>query len=128
MHTPVRNGTNNRVTTPKSLTKKGNAEHRVQSSLSPLKRGKKNTISNLTPRTKPFAQKTHKHFCVKLAVEDAYPKSEDLAKMVLDSFKKGLDGHDNQEEFVKQYKTEPAYSALLVDVVSSITTTIKYSC
>ena len=48
--------------------------------------------------------------------------------MVLDSFKKGLDGHDNQEEFVKRYKTEPAYSALLVDVVSSITTTIKYSC
>ena len=101
MHTPVRNVTNNRVTTPKSPTKKDNAERRVRSSLSPLKRGKKNTISNLTPRTKPFAQKTHKHFRVKLAVEDAYPKSEDLAKMVLDSFKKGLDGHDNQEEFVK---------------------------
>ena len=89
MHTPVCNVTNNHVTTPKSPTKKGNAECRVQSSLSPLKRGKKNTISNLTPRTKPFAQKTHKHFCVKLAVEDAYPKSEDLAKMVLDLWNLG---------------------------------------
>ena len=73
---------------------------------------------NLTPRTQPFAKKAHKHFCVKLAVKNAYPAAEDLSELVLDAFKKGMEGREEKDEFVKRYRSDPIYRALLVDVVS----------
>ena len=116
MSTPVCNPIKKKVLSPKTPGNKRSPIHKGRSSSSP--RGKKNTLGNLTPRTQPFAKKAHKHFHVKLAVENAYPAAEDLSELVLDAFKKGMEGCEEKDEFVKRYRSDPIYRALLVDVVS----------
>ena len=113
------------VAGPKTPTRKQiHAYRKAVSSGSPVARGKKNTLSCLTPRTKPHGQSASKIFCLKLATENAYPKEAELHKLVLDCLKKGLGSAEDLDFILKRFKDDPIYATLIVDVVCLV----QYSC
>ena len=117
LSTPVRKPMQEKIALPKTPSKKKSSpRYKTRSSVSP--KAKRATLSSLTPRTRLIAKKTSKFFRVKLATENAYPPSDSIGSFVHDVFKRALDGNADAAFFTERYKTDEAYVALFVDVVS----------
>ena len=116
LSTPERNPMQKKDALPKTPSKRLSSKYKSRSSAS--QKGKRATLSNMTPRTKLIAKKTSKFFRVKLATENAYPASDNIGTFVHDTFKKALDGNTDAEFFAEHFKSDESYAALFVDVVS----------
>lgn len=107
------------MASPKTPKKSHFREGR-RASVSPVAKGKKDTLGNLSPRSKPIARIASKFFRLKMATHNAYPKDADLTKLVLECLKDGLSDHEDVTAITRRFKKDPVFCTIVTDIVCAI--------